>query len=49
LQKILPEGPVPYWTLGVALLVLAVSAVLAVLGPALRASSVEPMAALRRG
>jgi hypothetical protein len=49
LQKILPEGPVPYWTLGVALLVLAVSAVLAVLGPALRASSIEPMAALRRG
>ena len=49
LQKILPEGAAPYWTLGVALGVLAISAVLAVLGPALRASSIEPMAALRRG
>jgi predicted permease len=48
-QKLLPEGAVPYWTLGVALAVLAVSAVLAVLGPALRASSIEPMEALRQG
>jgi predicted permease len=49
LQKILPEGATPYWTLGAALSVLTLAAVLAVLGPALRASSIEPMQALRRG
>ncbi|MFN0104411.1 MAG: ADOP family duplicated permease [Bryobacteraceae bacterium] len=48
-QNLLPEGAMPYWTLAAALLGLGLSAVIAVLGPALRASSIEPMQALRRG
>lgn len=48
-QKVLPQGEMPVWTLAWAIGVLAVSAVLAVLAPAMRASSVEPMQALRRG
>lgn len=48
-QKLLPEGPLPVWTVALAVGVLAVSAVAAILGPAVRASSVEPMQALRRG
>jgi predicted permease len=48
-QKLLPEGAVPYWTLGMAVVVLGLSAAMAVLGPALRASSIDPMQALRRG
>jgi ABC-type antimicrobial peptide transport system permease subunit len=48
-QRLLPIGTMPVWTLAAALGVLAVAAVLAVLGPALRASSVEPMQALRQG
>jgi predicted permease len=48
-QKVLPEGPVPYWTLVAALGVLAVSALAAIFAPAARASSVDPMQALRRG
>ena len=48
-QNVLPEGDMPVWTLAWAIAVLAVSAVLAVLGPAMRASAVEPMQALRQG
>lgn len=48
-QKLLPEGEMPVWTLVVAIGALAVSAVVAVLAPALRASSIDPMQALRRG
>jgi ABC-type antimicrobial peptide transport system permease subunit len=48
-QEVLPEGTLPYWTLAAAIGVLALSAGLAVLAPALRASSVEPMRALRQG
>ena len=48
-QKLVPAGTMPVWTLLAALGVLALSAVLAVLGPAVRASSVEPMQALRQG
>jgi len=47
--KLLPEGPAPYGTLVAAIGVLAASALLAVLAPAVRASSVDPMLALRRG
>src|SRR5262249_35885384 len=40
-QRFLPEGELPQWTLAVAIGVLAVSALLAVTGPAVRASSVD--------
>lgn len=46
-MRILPEGPMPYWTLVAAIAVLVVSALAAVAGPAVRASSVDPMRALR--
>ncbi|HEU0122574.1 MAG TPA: ADOP family duplicated permease [Bryobacteraceae bacterium] len=48
-QRLLPEGAMPYWPLGVALGLLSLSALFAVLAPALRASSVDPMQALRQG
>ena len=48
-QKILPEGAAPYWTLAGAIGILAFAAAAAVFAPALRASSVEPMRALRQG
>lgn len=48
LQKLLAKGAAPYWTLGAALGVLAIAAALAVLEPAIRAASIEPMQALRR-
>jgi len=48
-QKLLPEGATPYWTLAAAIAGLTAAAVMAVLGPALRASSIDPMQALRRG
>jgi predicted lysophospholipase L1 biosynthesis ABC-type transport system permease subunit len=47
--RMLPAGPIPYWTLAAALAVLLLSTFVAVLGPALRASAVEPMRALRQG
>jgi ABC-type antimicrobial peptide transport system permease subunit len=48
-QKMLPEGTVPYWTLAAAIGALAGAAVMAVLAPAMRASSIDPMQALRKG
>ena len=48
-QGLLPEGPLPYEKLVAALGILTVSAIVAVLGPAIRASGVDPMRALRRG
>ena len=48
-QRMLPEGPLPYWTLFAAIGILIVSAFAAVSGPALRASSVDPRRALRQG
>ena len=48
-QKLLPEGPIPYWTLAAAIAVLAASAVASVVGPALRVSAIDPMKAIRRG
>jgi ABC-type antimicrobial peptide transport system permease subunit len=48
-QRMLPEGPIAYWTLSAAIGILSVSALAAVFGPALRASSVDPIKALRRG
>jgi ABC-type antimicrobial peptide transport system permease subunit len=48
-QRLIPEGPLPYLPLAAALGVLALSALAAVLAPAVRASSVDPMQALRRG
>lgn len=48
-QRFLPEGELPQWTLAAAIGVLAVSALAAVAGPAMRASAVDPMRALRRG
>ena len=48
-QAVLPEGPAPYGKLAAALGILIVSAIAAVLGPAIRASGVDPMQALRRG
>ena len=48
-QRLLPEGQMPVWTLAAALIILALSAVIAVLAPAMRASSIDPMQALRRG
>jgi ABC-type antimicrobial peptide transport system permease subunit len=48
-QRLLPVGTMPYAKLMVAIGVLAISALAAVLGPAVRASMVDPMRALRRG
>jgi predicted permease len=48
-QRMLPPGPLPYWTLLAAIGSVIVAALAAVLGPALRASSVDPMQALRQG
>jgi predicted permease len=48
-QRLLVEGPLPYWTLSAAIGVLFISALAAVFGPARRASSVDPMRALRQG
>jgi len=48
-QNLLSEGPIPYGILFVSTGVLAASALLATLAPAVRASSVDPMTALRRG
>jgi ABC-type antimicrobial peptide transport system permease subunit len=46
-REYLPESSLPYATLATAAAVIAVAAFLAVVGPALRASSVDPMQALR--
>ena len=48
-QELLPEGPLPYEKLVAAAGILTVSALVAVLGPAIRASGVDPMRALRQG
>ncbi|MBI2686169.1 MAG: ABC transporter permease [Acidobacteria bacterium] len=48
-QRVLPEGPMPYWTLVAAISALAAAAFMAVLAPAMRASAVDPMQALRQG
>jgi hypothetical protein len=48
-QQMLSAGPLPYWTLAAALAVLIASSFVAVLGPALRAASLDPMRALRQG
>jgi predicted permease len=48
-QRLIPEGNLPYWTLAASTAALAIAALAAVLGPALRASSVDPIRALRRG
>jgi predicted permease len=48
-RRLLPEGPVPYWTLIAAIAILAMAALAAVMGPALRASAIDPMRAIRRG
>lgn len=48
-QKLLPDGEMPYWTLAAAIALLTVSSLAAVFGPAWRASTVDPMQALRRG
>jgi predicted permease len=48
-QKLLPEGPIPYWTLAAAAAVLVASAFAAVAGPALRAARIDPIRALRQG
>jgi ABC-type lipoprotein release transport system permease subunit len=47
--RLLPEGPIPYWTLGAAIAVLVISTFTATFAPAVRASSVDPMRALRQG
>jgi ABC-type antimicrobial peptide transport system permease subunit len=47
--RLLPEGPIPYWTLGAAIAVLVISTFTAAFAPAVRASSVDPMRALRQG
>jgi predicted permease len=48
-QKMIPEGPFPYGSLAAAIGLIALSAILAVLIPALRAASVQPSQALRHG
>ncbi len=48
-QRMLPEGTAPVWPLAAALGLLGAAAVAAVWGPARRASTVEPMEALRQG
>ena len=48
-QRMLAEGPLPYWTLAATIAVIAGSALLAVFAPARRASSVDPIRALRQG
>jgi ABC-type antimicrobial peptide transport system permease subunit len=48
-KKLIPDGPLPYWTLAAAAGILAFAALAAVIAPAVRASSVDPMRALRRG
>jgi ABC-type antimicrobial peptide transport system permease subunit len=48
-QNMLSAGPLPYWTLTATLTILIVSALIATIGPALRAACVDPMRALRQG
>lgn len=48
-RALLPDGPLPVAPLLAATGVLALAAVLAVLPPAVRASSIDPLQALRRG
>ncbi|MBI4906635.1 MAG: ABC transporter permease [Acidobacteria bacterium] len=48
-QRLFPDFTVPHWTLAAAMGLLALSALGAVIGPAVRASSVDPIRALRQG
>jgi ABC-type lipoprotein release transport system permease subunit len=48
-NEMIPEGPFPFHTLAAALGLIALSAILAALLPALRASNTQPAQALRRG
>jgi len=48
-NEMIPEGPFPFHTLAAALGLIALSAILAALLPALRASNIQPAQALRRG
>jgi ABC-type lipoprotein release transport system permease subunit len=48
-QGMIPKGPFPYGSLSAAIGLIALSAVLAVLIPALRAAGTQPAQALRRG
>jgi ABC-type lipoprotein release transport system permease subunit len=47
-RKLIPADSLPYETLAGAMGLLAFSALIAVLAPAVRASSVDPMRALRQ-
>jgi predicted permease len=48
-QRMIPEGPFPYGSLAAAIGLIALSALLAVVIPALRAANTQPAQALRRG
>lgn len=47
-ERLLPEGELAYWALGISLVALGISATLAILIPAIRASAVDPIKAIRQ-